>query len=140
MGAERRGRPDQGPGRAAARAGRQQAGAPLRGAGAVPEMTSPAISPATPAARAVKAVVLLACCAVVILPFIAVVSTSLAPGEQITRSGGLVLVPDHISFAAYKSILTGGVVTRATLVSLFITGVGTALSLAGTALLAYGLS
>jgi putative aldouronate transport system permease protein len=103
-------------------------------------MTSPAISPATPAARAVKAVVLLACCAVVILPFIAVISTSLAPGEQITRSGGLVLLPDHISFAAYRSILTGGVVTRATLVSLFITGVGTALSLAGTALLAYGLS
>jgi putative aldouronate transport system permease protein len=103
-------------------------------------MTAPGISPPTHAARTVKAVVLLACCAAVILPFIAVVSTSLATREQLTRSGGLVLLPDHVSFAAYKSILTGGVVTRAALVSVLITGVGTALSLTGTTLLAYGLS
>lgn len=98
------------------------------------------ISPPTHVTRAVKAVVLLACCAAVILPFIAVISTSLATREQLTRSGGLVLLPDQVSFAAYKSILTGGVVTRAALVSVFITGVGTVLSLTGTTLLAYGLS
>jgi putative aldouronate transport system permease protein len=98
------------------------------------------ISPPTHAARTVKAVVLLACCAAVILPFIAVISTSLATREQLTRSGGLVLLPDQVSFAAYKSILTGGVVTRAALVSVFITSVGTVLSLIGTTLLAYGLS
>ena len=90
--------------------------------------------------RAVKGVVLLACCAVVLVPFVAVVSTSLATREQVTRSGGLVLLPDRVSFAAYDAILSGGVVTRAVLVSLFVTLGGTALSLLCTALLAYGLS
>jgi putative aldouronate transport system permease protein len=91
-------------------------------------------------ARAAKGVVLLACCAVVILPFVSVVSTSLADRDQVTRSGGLVFLPDHVSFAAYQAILSGGVVTRALLVSLFVTLGGTALSLISTTLLAYGLS
>jgi putative aldouronate transport system permease protein len=90
--------------------------------------------------RAVKGGVLLACCAVVLVPFVAVVSTSLATREQVTRSGGLVFLPDRVSFAAYQAILSGGVVTRAMLVSLFVTLGGTALSLLATALLAYGLS
>jgi multiple sugar transport system permease protein/putative aldouronate transport system permease protein len=102
-------------------------------------MSMPLGSPTLPV-RAVKGVLLLACCAVVILPFVTIVSTSLATREQVTRSGGMVLLPDEISFAAYRAILSGGVVTRATVVSLFVTGVGTALSLASTALLAYGLS
>ena len=91
-------------------------------------------------ARAAKGVVLLICCAVVILPFLSVLSTSVATREQVTRSGGLVLIPDEISFAAYDAILSGGVVTRALLVSLFVTLGGTTLSLISTALLAYGLS
>lgn len=94
----------------------------------------------SPPARAVKGLVLLACCAVVLLPFVTVVSTSLASREQVTRSGGLVLIPDEVSFAAYESILSGGVVTRAVLVSLLVTGAGTAFSLVSTTLLAYGLS
>jgi putative aldouronate transport system permease protein len=103
-------------------------------------MTAPGVHPPSPAGRAVKGVVLLACCALVILPFLAVVSTSLATREQITNAGGMVLFPDEVSFAAYEAILSGGVVTRATMVSLFVTGAGTALSLASTVLLAYGLS
>ena len=90
--------------------------------------------------RAVKAVVLAACCAAVVIPFVGIVSTSLASRDQVTRSGGFVLLPDRVSFAAYQAILSGGVVTRATLVSLFITVAGTALSLLTTILLAYGLS
>ena len=90
--------------------------------------------------RAVKAIVLTLCCAVVIVPFVGVVSTSLATREQVTRAGGFVFLPDEVSFAAYRAILSGGVVTRATLVSLAITVVGTLLSLSTTALLAYGLS
>jgi putative aldouronate transport system permease protein len=96
-------------------------------------------TPALPA-RAVKGVVLLACCAVVLGPFVAIVSTSLATRDQVTRSGGLVFLPDRVSFAAYQAILSGGVVTRAALVSLFVTLGGTALSLLATTLLAYGLS
>ena len=87
-----------------------------------------------------KAVVVTICCAVVILPFLAVVSTSLADQKQIANAGGYVLWPNHPSFNAYRAILTGGVVTRALVVSISITVVGTALSLAATTALAYGLS
>ncbi|MGI5151134.1 carbohydrate ABC transporter permease [Plantactinospora sp. CA-294935] len=90
--------------------------------------------------RALKGVILAVCCAAVVVPFLGIVSTSLATHEQITRDGGFVLVPDEVSFAAYAAILSGGVVTRATLVSLFVTVAGTALSMATTILLAYGLS
>ncbi|MFL6143964.1 MAG: carbohydrate ABC transporter permease [Labedaea sp.] len=103
-------------------------------------MTAPGLSPASAPVRAAKGIVLLVCCALVIVPFITVVSTSLATREQVTRSGGLVFLPDKVSFAAYRAILSGGVVTRAVVVSVLITVVGTALSLAATALLAYGLS
>jgi putative aldouronate transport system permease protein len=98
-------------------------------------ISTPALS-----ARAVKGVVLLFCCAVVIIPFITIVSTSLATREQVTRDGGLVFLPDHVSFAAYQAILSGGVVTRATVISISVTLVGTLFSLTSTALLAYGLS
>ncbi|MFI6025598.1 carbohydrate ABC transporter permease [Amycolatopsis magusensis] len=90
--------------------------------------------------KAVKAVVLTLCCAVVVVPFAGIVSTSLATREDVTNAGGFVLIPRSISFDAYHAILSGGVVTRATLVSLFVTAVGTLLSLTATTLLAYGLS
>ena len=90
--------------------------------------------------RALKGVVLAVCCALVVIPFVGIVSTSLATREQVTRSGGFVMLPDEVSFGAYQAILSGGVVTRATLISLFITAVGTTLSLVTTILLAYGLS
>jgi multiple sugar transport system permease protein/putative aldouronate transport system permease protein len=89
---------------------------------------------------AVKAVVLTLCCAVVIVPFVGILSTSLATREDVTRAGGFVLLPRHVSLAAYQAILSGGVVTRAVLVSLLITSVGTLVSLVCTALLGYGLS
>jgi putative aldouronate transport system permease protein len=98
------------------------------------------LSQPTVPARAAKGVVLFICCALVVVPFVSVVSTSLATREQVTRSGGLVFLPDRISFAAYQAILDGGVVTRAVVVSLSVTVVGTTLSLLATTLLAYGLS
>jgi putative aldouronate transport system permease protein len=103
-------------------------------------MSTPGLNAPSLPARAVKGVVLLACCAVVLVPFVTIVSTSLATREQVTRSGGMVLLPDQISFAAYQAILSGGVVTRAVTVSLGVTIGGTALSLLSTTLLAYGLS
>jgi putative aldouronate transport system permease protein len=76
----------------------------------------------------------------VIVPFIGIIATSLATREEVTRAGGFVLFPSSINFDAYEAILSGGVVTRATVVSLLVTLTGTALSLAATTLLAYGLS
>jgi putative aldouronate transport system permease protein len=97
------------------------------------------LTPSKPV-RAAKAVVLTLCCAAVIVPFLGIIATSLASRADVTRAGGFVMVPSSINFDAYEAILSGGVVTRATVVSLLVTGVGTALSLVATTLLAYGLS
>jgi putative aldouronate transport system permease protein len=93
-----------------------------------------------PAFRGLKGLVLLVCCSLVVVPFLGVVSTSLAGQQQITRAGGYVLWPSHPTFAAYRAIFRGGVVTRATLVSIGVTGVGALLSMVVVALLAYSLS
>lgn len=89
---------------------------------------------------AARAVVLTVCCVLVLLPFVAVVSTSLAGQAQITGAGGFVLWPDDPSFGSYQAVLSGGVVTRAMIVSIGITVVGTLASLAATIGLAYSLS
>ena len=90
--------------------------------------------------RIFKGLVLLVFCAVVIIPFVGVISTSVAPNKQINESGGLVLLPKSINFAAYESLFAGGVVTRALFVSIFVTIVGTLLSLTVSCLLAYALA
>lgn len=90
--------------------------------------------------RGLKGIVLTLCCAVIVVPFLAVISTSLADQGQIAQAGGFVLWPTHPSLYAYRAILSGGVVTRSLMVSIGITVVGTLLSLAATVLLAYGLS
>ncbi|TCC51527.1 carbohydrate ABC transporter permease [Kribbella pittospori] len=90
--------------------------------------------------RALKGIVLLVACLLVIVPFIAVISTSLADQGQINATGGYVLFPEHPTLAAYEAIFRGGVVTRATIVSILITFVGTALSVTVVTMLAYALS
>lgn len=90
--------------------------------------------------RVLKGAVLTAMCLVVIVPFLGVVSTSLASQDQITRSGGFVLLPDGVSLEAYHSIFAGGVVARAAGVSVLITVVGTLISLVASAMLAYAIS
>ncbi|WP_425826580.1 carbohydrate ABC transporter permease [Streptomyces fractus] len=92
------------------------------------------------AMRGIKGLVLLACCALVAVPFIAVLATSLADKNQIAKAGGYVLWPTHPTFDAYAAVFRGGVVTRATLVSIGITLIGSLLSVAVTSLLAYALS
>ncbi|MFG1912049.1 carbohydrate ABC transporter permease [Kribbella sp. NPDC048928] len=87
-----------------------------------------------------RAVVLAIACAAVVVPFVAILSTSISTQEGITHSGGFVLIPSHISFSAYQAVLSGGVVTKALAVSIGITAVGTSLSLAATVGLAYSLS
>ncbi|MFF1822957.1 carbohydrate ABC transporter permease [Kribbella sp. NPDC058245] len=89
----------------------------------------------------VKAIFLTAICLVVVVPFIGVVSTSLASPEQVIKAGGFVLLPTHgIDWSAYRSILSGGTVTQALLVSGFITAVGTAIALFLTCALGWALS
>jgi multiple sugar transport system permease protein/putative aldouronate transport system permease protein len=102
--------------------------------------TSTRSMPSSLAMRGVKGVVLTACCAVVLIPFVGVISTSLATQKQLTDSGGFVLIPNHVTLGAYQAILSGGVVTRALGISVFITVAGTVISLACTSTLAYALS
>jgi putative aldouronate transport system permease protein len=93
-----------------------------------------------PITSAAKAAALGLVVVMVILPFLVVISTSLASSDEVTASGGYVLLPIHPSLEAYRDILSGGVVTKALLVSIGITVTGTALSLFCTVCLAYVLS
>lgn len=90
--------------------------------------------------KIIKPIVLVVLCAFVVVPFISVVATSLADQQQITQAGGFVLWPSHPNLRAYRALFIGGVVTRALVISIGVTIVGTAISLIGTGMLAYGLS
>lgn len=91
--------------------------------------------------RVAKVIVLAFISIVVLYPFVTVVATSLGTEPEITRSGGLILIwPAEPSLNAYRTIFTGGIVTKAVLVSIGITLVGTFLSLVTTTALAYALS
>ncbi|CAM3728856.1 carbohydrate ABC transporter permease [Occultella aeris] len=90
--------------------------------------------------RSVKGLVLLIACLLVILPFVAVISTSLADQAQINAAGGYVLFPERPTLAAYEAIFRGGVVTRATVVSIGVTLVGSALSVTVVTMLAFALA
>ncbi|MFF9350683.1 carbohydrate ABC transporter permease [Streptomyces sp. NPDC014734] len=73
-------------------------------------------------------------------PLVGVIGTSFASQTDIIKSSGLVLWPDHPTLDAYRTIFTGGVVTRALIVSVGITVFGTLASLLVTVGMAYGLS
>ncbi|MGP9707446.1 carbohydrate ABC transporter permease [Brachybacterium sp. AOP24-D1-21] len=79
-------------------------------------------------------------CVLVIIPFTGVISTSIASPEAVAKAGGFVLIPDGINLDAYRAIFAGGVVSRAVRISIGVTVVGTAISLAVTTMLAYSLS
>ncbi|MEZ0494168.1 carbohydrate ABC transporter permease [Kineococcus sp. TBRC 1896] len=94
-----------------------------------------------PLTQALKFVVLAFAVAVVIVPFWSVIATSLADQDTIDAAGGgMVMWPGGVDLDAYQAVLSGGVVTRAVVISVTITVVGTLLSLAATAGLAYWLS
>ncbi|TDD29669.1 carbohydrate ABC transporter permease [Kribbella turkmenica] len=91
-------------------------------------------------ARLSRPLVLALVALAVTFPLYVVVVTSLSTTEAVTRAGGLVVVPRELTVAAYAQLLSGGVVTRALVISVLITVVGTAFSLGITVLAAYGLS
>ncbi|MER6117448.1 carbohydrate ABC transporter permease [Streptomyces sp. NPDC001743] len=94
----------------------------------------------TKAGLAFKGVGLVAICAIVIIPIWVVLVTSLSDTKTINDAGGLVVWPENITFVAYKELLSGGAVTRAALVSVGLTVVGTVVSMGVSILCAYGLS
>ncbi|WP_181804599.1 carbohydrate ABC transporter permease [Streptomyces shenzhenensis] len=87
-----------------------------------------------------KGLVLTLACLAVLFPLWIVVVTSLSTARTIDEAGGLVMVPKGITFVAYRELLSGGQVTRATVISILITLVGTLFSMTVSVLCAYGLS
>ncbi|MEU6423645.1 carbohydrate ABC transporter permease [Streptomyces spiralis] len=92
------------------------------------------------AGRAAKTLVITLVTLAVIYPIVGVIGTSLSDQATISVNGGLVVFPTHPQLAAYREIFAGGVVTRALLVSLLVTLLGTAASVVVTVGMAYGLS
>ncbi|MGW2180489.1 carbohydrate ABC transporter permease [Streptomyces sp. NPDC001732] len=90
--------------------------------------------------RTAKAIAVVVVVLAVAYPLVGVIGTSFASQTDIIKSSGLVLWPDHPTLDAYRTIFTGGVVTRALIVSIGITVLGTLASLLVTVGMAYGLS
>ncbi|GAA3465655.1 carbohydrate ABC transporter permease [Nonomuraea roseola] len=90
--------------------------------------------------RLAKGAILTAIAVCVLFPLYMVVLTSLSTQDAVARAGGLVTVPGELSLGAYQELFSGGVVSRAAMVSVGITVVGTLISVTVTALAAYGLS
>lgn len=87
----------------------------------------------------VNIVALSAFALVCLLPFVHVLGSSLAtPGELATRD--FVLIPQTFTLDAYRYILSTSTIFRAMGVSVFVTVVGTFLSLLVTSFMAYALS
>lgn len=74
-----------------------------------------------------------------IIPIMHVVSVSFSTPNAVARSG-LMLLPQEFTLDAYNFALKGGALQRAFMVTVFITVVGTALSLLTTTMAAYALS
>ncbi|MFD7245574.1 carbohydrate ABC transporter permease [Streptomyces massasporeus] len=87
-----------------------------------------------------KGIVLAGACLAVLFPLWIVIVTSLSSKQTINAAGGLVVIPKGITFVAYQELLSGGQVTRAAIVSVCVTLVGTVFSMTVSVLAAYGLS
>lgn len=84
-----------------------------------------------------KAVVIALIVVIMVYPLVGVVLSSFASPSATLQLG---LWPTDLTLSAYKSVLQGGIVTRAMIISIFITIIGTVLSTLATATLAYGLT
>lgn len=84
---------------------------------------------------------ILALCGIAaVFPLLYVVSVSITPISEVLRNGGFILFPRQITFEAYSKLFTDSGIPRALWVTVIITGVGTLLNIAITALMAYPLS
>lgn len=93
-----------------------------------------------PVTQVGKVIALVVVVALVCVPFLTILSTSLASQREVVDNGGWVLWPTEPTLDAYRDILNGGIVTHALGVSIGVTAVGTALSLLCTVFLAYALA
>lgn len=90
-------------------------------------------------AQAIIYIALITFALISIIPILHVVSVSFSTPNTVARSG-LMLIPQEFTLDSYHFALKGGAVQRAFMITLFITVVGTALSLLTTTMAAYALS
>lgn len=96
-----------------------------------------AANPPSRLVKTLKIVIIAAVLIIMLYPFVSMIMQSFATlGARLW--GGL--IPTDVSLAAYRTILSGGIVTRAMLVSGFITVVGTCLAVVLTTTLACSLT
>jgi ABC-type glycerol-3-phosphate transport system permease component len=98
---------------------------------------APWMKPPSVWVRGIKALVITLIVITMIYPLVYVIAMSFAAPSQ-ARAG--VIFPTQFSLDAYRAIFNGGTVTQGLTNSLFITVVGTVLSLAATSMLAWGLA
>ena len=103
-------------------------------AGRPPWMEEPSLL-----ARIAKTTLMVVLAVVMLFPFIYVIAVSFSSARDVF-GGGLILFPSHPSLEAYTVIFTGGIVTRALMVSVGLTVVGTLVNMLMTVSMAYGLS
>ncbi|WBO61434.1 carbohydrate ABC transporter permease [Streptomyces camelliae] len=90
--------------------------------------------------RTVKGLTLTGVVAVVLVPIWIILVTSFSTPGAINRAGGLVIWPDGLTVEPYREMLSDPTVRTSLLVSLGITLIGTAVSMAVSVMCAYGLS
>ena len=90
--------------------------------------------------RTLNAVFLGVLVLIVVIPMLNVLTVSLEPASIANELGSMHLIPKQITFAAYQKVLRMNVVLKATYNSVFITVVGTILSLIISSMMAFGLS
>lgn len=74
-----------------------------------------------------------------VLPFIHVIAASFATVEEVV-SKKFILIPTTFSLDAYRYIFSTDIIYKSLLVSVFVTVIGTAVSMFLSSLMAYGLS
>jgi len=87
----------------------------------------------------ILATMMIAFCAIIILPFMHVIAVSFSSKGAVMRNEVLFL-PKYFTFQSYYDLLKDGKFFRAYLNTIWVTGVGTTLSLVTTAMAAYALS
>lgn len=102
-------------------------------------VTTPKSTTSVKAFRVVNVIILGGFALMCLLPFLNIIASSFAtPGEIATRP--FILFPRSFTTDAYKYILSTPTIFRAMGVSMFVTVVGTLVSMVVTSLMAYGLS
>jgi putative aldouronate transport system permease protein len=99
----------------------------------------PWVEPTPPLLVAARALVIVVIAIAMVFTFLYVVSVSFSSYQDVV-GGQLVIVPLHPSLDAYRTVLSGGVVTQALRVSILVTAVGTVVNMIMTVTMAYALS